>query len=243
MMIKKKNLLIALFFLASCSNESSYEQQNLSELIQPDLNYFSSQYDCSLLGANNLNDLEQYIPKLSALLKNHSFKYQLEFYFADNQKNEIKSFIINVKNSQVIDREKLGLFINSENEIFQCLQKNNNLIATTLISKLDIQNSIFYLEILDCEFSSDSNFGTFKVASDYFFNLLNEYSIAYKADFLNSDSDSRNFYWHNLFNSPEDRDDFFANWVGSDESIEIKELFSGQSECFSSNSYIGYKVY
>ena len=84
-MIKKKNLLIALFFLGSCGNEASNKQQNLSELMQPNQNYFISQYECTLSKNNNLNDLEQYIPKLSQLLKNHSFKYQLDFYFLDSQ--------------------------------------------------------------------------------------------------------------------------------------------------------------
>ena len=62
-------------------------------------------------------------------------------------------------------------------------------------------------------------------------------------DFLNSDSSSTNFYWHNFFNSSLDRDNFYANWIDSEDSIEIKDLFSEQSECFSSNSYIGYKVF
>ena len=242
-MMKNKILLITLFFLASCSREISDSEQNLSELMQPDQNYYSSQFECTLSQNNNLNDLEQYIPKLSQLLKNHTFKHQLYFYFLDSQDDEIKNFIINVKNKESIDPEDLSLFINSENSIFQCLQKNNNLVATTLISKIDQQDDIFYLEILDCEFVPDSNFGTFKVASDYFYNLLNEYSISYKADFLNSDSSSRNFYWHNFFNSSKDRDNFYSSWIDSDDSIEIKDLFSEQSECFSSNSYIGYKVF
>ena len=242
-MMPNKILLIALIFLSSCSNEISNKEQNLSELMQPNQNYFSSQYECTLSQNNNLNDLEQYIPKLSSLLKNHSFEYQLDFYFLDNQDDEIKNFIINVKNNKSIDQEALNLFINSQNNIFQCLKKNNNLIATTLISKIEEQNDIFYLEILDCEFTSDSNFGTFKIASDYFYNLLNEYNISYKADFLNSDSSSRNFYWYNFFNSSKDRDNFYIDWVNSEDSIEIKDLFSEQSECFSSNSYIGYKVY
>ena len=242
-MMPNKNLLIALIFLASCTNEISDKEQNLSELMQPNQNYFSSQYECTLSQNNNLNDLEQYIPKLSSLLKNHSFEYQLDFYLLDNQDDEIKNFIINVKNNKSIDQEALNLFINSQNNIFQCLKKNNNLIATTLISKIEEKNDIFYLEILDCEFKLDSNFGTFKIASDYFYNLLNEYNISYKADFLNSDSSSRNFYWYNFFNSSKDRDNFYINWINSEDSIEIKELFSEQSECFSSNSYIGYKVY
>ena len=186
-----KNFLITLFFLVSCSKEVTNTQQNLSELMQPNQNYFISQYECTLSQSNNLNDLEQYIPKLSQLLKNHTFKHQLDFYFLDSQDDQIKNFIINVKNKESIDSEDLSLFINSENSIFQCLQKNNNLVATTLISKIDLQDDIFYLEILDCEFGPDSNFGTFKVASDYFYNLLNEYSISYKADFLNSDSDRK----------------------------------------------------
>lgn len=242
-MMPYKNLLITLFFFASCSNETTYSQQNLSELIQPNQNFFSSQYECTLSENNNLNDLEQYIPKLSSLLNNHSFEYQLDFYFLDSQSDEVKNFIINVKNNKFIEQEPLSLFINSENNIFQCLQKNNNLLATTLISKIDKENDIFYIEILDCEFILDSNFGTFKIASDYFYNLLNEYKISYKADFLNSDSTSRNFYWHNFFNSSEDRDIFYAKWLSSYNSTEIKDLFSEQSECFSSNSYIGYKVF
>jgi len=80
-MMPYKNFLISLFFLASCSNEVSDNQQNLSELMQPNQNYFISQYECTLSQNNNLNDLEQYIPKLSQLLKNHNFEYQLDFYF------------------------------------------------------------------------------------------------------------------------------------------------------------------
>ena len=167
-MMPYKNFLITLFFLASCSKEVSNTQQNLSELMQPNQNYFISQYECTLSQNNNLNDLEQYIPKLSQLLRNHTFKHQLDFYFLESQDEEIKNFIINVKNKESLDSEDLSLFINSENSIFQCLQKNNNLVATTLISKIDQQDDIFYLEILDCEFGHDSNFGTFKVASDYF---------------------------------------------------------------------------
>ena len=168
-MMPYKNFLISLFFLASCSNEVSDNQQNLSELMQPNQNYFISQYECTLSQNNNLNDLEQYIPKLSQLLKNHSFEYQLDFYFSDSQDDEIKNFIINVKNKESIDQENLSLFINAENNIFQCLQKN--------------------------------------------------------------------------FNSSIDRDNFYASWIDSKDSIEIKDLFSEQSECFSSNSYIGYKVF
>ena len=128
-MMPYKNFLISLFFLASCSNEVSDNQQNLSELMQPNLNYFISQYECTLSQNNNLNDLEQYIPKLSQLLKNHNLEYQLDFYFSDSQDDEIKNFLINVKNKESIDQENLSLFINSENNIFQCLQKNNNLVA------------------------------------------------------------------------------------------------------------------
>ena len=242
-MMPHKFFLIILFFLASCSNEVSDNQQNLSELMQPNQNFFISQYECSLSKNNNLNDLEKYIPKLSQLLKNYNFKYQLDFYFLNSQDDEIINFIINVKNEVPIDQEALSLFINSENNVFQCLQRSNNLIATSLISKTDQLNDIFYLEILDCEFSPNSNFGTFKIVSDYFYNLLNEYDISYKADFLSSDSNSRNFYWHNFFNSAIDRDDFYVKWVDSEDSIEIKEIFSEQSECFSSNSYLGYKVF
>ena len=133
-MMPYKNFLISLFFLASCNNEVSDNQQNLSELMQTNQNYFISQYECTLSQNNNLNDLEQYIPKLSQLLKNHSFVYQLDFYFSDSQDDEIKNFIINVKNKESIDQENLNLFINSQNNIFQCLQKNNNLVVTTLIS-------------------------------------------------------------------------------------------------------------
>lgn len=241
--MKNKILLIVLFFLASCSREISESDQNLSELIQPNQNYYSSQYQCTLNQKNNLNDLEQYIPKLSTLLRNHNFEYELDFYFSDRQNDEIKNFIINVKSNKTIKQDALGLFINSENNIFQCLQKNNNLVGTTLISKIDEQKDIFFVEILDCEFISDSNFGTFKIVSDYFYNLLNDYKISYKADFLNSDTGSLNFYWYNFFNSIPDRDNFYKNWVDSEDSIEIKDLFSEQSTCFSSNSYIGYKVF
>ena len=66
-MMPYKNFLISLFFLASCSNEVSDNQQNLSALMQPNQNYFISQYECTLSQNNNLNDLEQYIPKLSQL--------------------------------------------------------------------------------------------------------------------------------------------------------------------------------
>ena len=95
--MKNKILLIVLFFLASCSREISESDQNLSELIQPNQNYYSSQYQCTLNQKNNLNDLEQYIPKLSTLLRNHNFEYELDFYFSDRQNDEIKNFIINVK--------------------------------------------------------------------------------------------------------------------------------------------------
>ena len=91
-MMSYKNFLITIFFLASCSNEVSDNQQNLSELMQPNQNYFISQYECTLSQNNNLNDLEQYIPKLSQLLKNHNFEYQLDFYFSDSQDDEIKKF-------------------------------------------------------------------------------------------------------------------------------------------------------
>ena len=63
--MKNKILLIVLFFLASCSREISENDQNLSELIQPSQNYYSSQYQCTLNQKNNLNDLEQYIPTVS----------------------------------------------------------------------------------------------------------------------------------------------------------------------------------
>ena len=72
---------------------------------------------------------------------------------------------------------------------------------------------------------------------------LNNYNVSYKGDFLSSDPNSRNFYWQNFFNSLNDRDNFYLNWLGGDDSVEIKDLFSEQSECFSSNSYIGYRVY
>ena len=39
------------------------------------------------------------------------------------------------------------------------------------------------------------------------------------------------------------RDNFYIDWVESEDSTEIKDIFSNQSECFSSSSYIGYKVY
>ena len=107
-MMPYKNFLITLFFLASCSKEVSNTQQNLSELMQPNQNYFISQYECTLSKNNNLNDLEQYIPKLSQLLKNHTFKHQLDFYFSDSQNDEIKNFIINVKNKESIDQENLS---------------------------------------------------------------------------------------------------------------------------------------
>ena len=47
-MMPYKNFLISLFFLASCSKEVSDNQQNLSELMQPNQNYFISQYECTL---------------------------------------------------------------------------------------------------------------------------------------------------------------------------------------------------
>ena len=55
-MMSYKNFLITIFFLVSCSSEVSDNQQNLSELMQPNQNYFISQYECNLSQNNNLNE-------------------------------------------------------------------------------------------------------------------------------------------------------------------------------------------
>ena len=68
-MMSYKNFLITIFFLASCSNEVSDNQQNLSELMQPNQNYFISQYECTLSQNNNLNDLLMYIEPLRNFLE------------------------------------------------------------------------------------------------------------------------------------------------------------------------------
>ena len=67
-MMSYKNFLITIFFLASCSNEVSDTQQNLSELMQPNQNYFISQYECTEDGATTLHALTNLILLIASLI-------------------------------------------------------------------------------------------------------------------------------------------------------------------------------
>ena len=85
-MMPYKNFLITLFFLISCSNEVSDSQQNLSELMQPNQNYFISQYDTltssinsacghSILGNTRYEKIVNFLTYMDMIFPSNNHEY------------------------------------------------------------------------------------------------------------------------------------------------------------------------
>jgi hypothetical protein len=116
-----------------------------------------------------------------------------------------------------------------------------------LSSNLYIDNKVlnldsFEVEILDCKFNNEFNYGTFSIEVDSFLNLIRKQNILYFAKFQQVNELSSEFTWINYLGSNSDKDILYKGWINEEDSITIQESFNTQSTCESATSYKGYKV-
>jgi hypothetical protein len=124
-----------------------------------------------------------------------------------------------------------------------CVMQNNQMLSSNLYIDNKVLNlDSFEVEILDCKFNNEFNYGTFSIEVDSFLNLIRKQNILYFAKFQQVNELSSEFTWINYLGSNSDKDILYKGWINEEDSITIQESFNTQSTCESATSYKGYKV-
>ena len=106
----------------------------------------------------------------------------------------------------------------------------------------NVDNDYTFIEILRCEYNSDSNYGTFKIAIDRFVNKIGTLNIPYSLSYVEDKTTSRGFIWINYFYSEDYKDFLSTNWINEIDSSEIKEEFVTNAVCSDSRGYRAFKL-
>lgn len=245
-MIKALNSLLILIFISACGIRDSENEIKLSSLIEPDFTYTQDLFKCSLNKNQSLISLETFfsknIAKYETLAKEENL--ELSIFFPENNFN-ITNFIISI----ISNKNPIGIkkFIDSINEdsfdkVASCsfaIYQNRGVNFLEPINNTDLYTN---LEILNCKFNTDYNFGTFEISINNFINSLRTIELPYSISYLEDNSSNDGFIWINYYYTDEYKKILSDSWIGDSISLEIQKEFSKNATCIESSKYKSFRL-
>ena len=243
-MFKYLTSFLILSILAACSSETGIDDQRSSSLVKPNFSVIQARYDCLLSEDKSLNSLEAFIPNFVIKIKESLPSAGLEIFF--NQDTSVNKFsLFYLDNDINFSSEIVSDLMDEEgmSDFADCIIQDNQMLSSNLYIDNKVLNfNSFEVEVLDCKFNDEYNYGTFSIEVDSFLNLIRKQDILYFAKFQQVNELSSEFTWINYLSSNSDKDILYKGWINEQDSIIIQESFNIQSTCESSTSYRGYKV-
>ena len=243
-MFKYLTSFLIVSILTACSSETGLDDQRSSALIKPDFSMKQARFDCLLSKDKSLNSLEAFIPNFVIKTKESLPSASLEILF--NQEASIDKFsLFYLDNDMNFNSDTVRNLLDEEgiSDFAACEMQNNQMLSSNLYIDNKVLNlDSFEVEILDCKFNNEFNYGTFSIEVDSFLNLIRKQNILYFAKFQQVNELSSEFTWINYLGSNSDKDILYKGWINEEDSITIQESFNAQSTCESATSYKGYKV-
>ena len=238
----KKIILSSLIILlaASCSKEN--ELQNLNSLIILDNVYEQAFISCTLKPDSSLINFDRFV---DVFIADHQDKFDdiadLNIFFLD-QAESVNKFIFEVRVDQDADEknkiEILNIFNDENLQNEASCETSINLYQGSTLKDFKNNNPKprLYAEILDCNYSKDSNYGTFRLAIESLINHINKFNIDYQIGYV--DKGANQFYWINYYSNKDALSELQEIWLSDREASEnIKTEFELNAQCNTSRYY------
>ena len=238
----KKIILSSLIILLATSCSKENELQNLSSLIILDNVYDHAYVPCTLKPSSSLLNFDRFI---DSFIADHQDKFNdianLNIFFLD-QAESVNQFIFEVRIDQAADKDNkieiLDIFKDENLQNEASCETSIDLNKWSGLKDFEDNNPKprLYAEILDCNYSEGSNYGTFRLAIESLINHIDKFNIDYQIGYV--EKSAREFYWINYYLSKDTLTELQEIWLTDlDTSENIKNEFSLNAQCNTSRYY------
>ena len=233
-----KKLILCLFVLVGCTDNTSVESQDLNQLLKPNFEYRFVEMQCEFRSSNNLASLERLIPKVKEVLP-EEMSMTVAFKFINDQ-IDTKSFYIWLKSLPESNNETN---IDIINEVANCYMRdttNNYGFSAINFDPNQILEDSYITEVIYCNYIDGNSFPTLNFAIQdlrYFFPKDQIYKAFYQEGDLQGE-----FVWINQFESIQEYKSFFEDFNSDENSNIIFTGFTSKANCYSSNLFQTYRI-
>ena len=233
-----KKIILCLFVLVGCTDNTSFESQNLNQLLKPDFEYRFVEMQCQFRSSNNLASLERLIPRIKEALP-EQISMTVAFRFVNDQV-DTKSFYVWLRSDPKINKE---IKIDIINEVANCNVRDTSTNFGFAVINFDPNQTLKdsnITEVIYCNYIDSNSFPTLNFAIqdlEYFFPKDQTYKAYYQEGDLQGE-----FVWINQFKSIQEYKSFFEEFNLDENSTIIFEGFTSKANCYSSNLFQTYRI-
>ena len=233
-----KKIILCLLVLASCTDNTSVESQNLNQLLKPNFEYRFVEMQCQFRSSSNLASLERLIPKIKEVLP-EEISMTVAFRFINDQV-DTKSFYVWLRSDPNLNNEtKIDII----NEVANCNVRNTSTNFGFAVINFDPNQTLedyYVTEVIYCNYIDGNSFPTLNFAIqdlEYFFPKDQTYKAYYQEGDLQGE-----FVWINEFKSIQEYKSFFKEFNLDENSNIIFTGFTSKANCYSSNLFQTYRI-
>ena len=233
-----KKIILCLFVLVGCTDNTSVESQNLNQLLKPNFEYRFVEMQCQFRSSNNLTSLERLIPRIKEVLP-EGISMTVAFRFANDQV-DTKSFYVWLRSDPKLNNEtKIDII----NDVANCDVRETSTNFGFSVINFDpnqILEDSYITEVMYCNYIDSNSFPTLNFAIqdlEYFFPK----DQAYKAFYQEGDLQGE-FVWINQFESMQEYKSFVEEFNLNENSNIIFTGFTSIANCYSSNMFQTYRI-
>ena len=233
-----KKIILCLFVLVGCTDNTSVESQNLNQLLKPNFEYRFVEMQCQFRSSNNLTSLERLIPRIKEVLP-EGISMTVAFRFANDQV-DTKSFYVWLRSDPKLNNEtKIDII----NDVANCDVRETSTNFGFSVINFDpnqILEDSYITEVMYCNYIDSNSFPTLNFAIqdlEYFFPK----DQAYKAFYQEGDLQGE-FVWINQFESMQEYKSFVEKFNLNENSNIIFTGFTSKANCYSSNIFQTYRI-
>ena len=233
-----KKIILCLFVLVGCADNSSVESQNLNQLLKPNFEYRFVEMQCRFRSSNNLASLERLIPRIKEVLP-EEISMTVAFRFINDQV-DTKSFYVWLRSDPNLNNEtKIDII----DEVASCNVRNTSTNFGFAVINFDPNQTLedsYITEVIYCNYIDGNSFLTLNFAIqdlEYFFPKNQTYKAYYQEGDLQGE-----FVWINQFESIQEYKSFIEDFNLDENSNIIFTGFTSKANCYSSNLFQTYRI-
>jgi len=233
-----KKLILCLFVLVGCTDNTSVESQDLNQLLKPNFEYRFVEMQCEFRSSNNLASLERLIPKVKEVLP-EEMSMTVAFKFVNDQ-IDTKSFYVWLRSDPKSNKETKIDIINEVANCYMRDESNNFGFSAINFDPNQILEDSYITEVIYCNYIDGNSFPTLNFAIqdlEYFFPKDQTYKAYYQEGDLQGE-----FVWINQFKSIQEYKSFFEEFNLDENSTIIFTGFTSKANCYSSNLFQTYRI-
>ena len=233
-----KKIILCLFVLVGCADNTSVESQNLNQLLKPNFEYRFVEMQCRFRSSNNLASLERLIPRIKEVLP-EEISMTVAFRFINDQV-DTKSFYVWLRSDPNLNNEtKIDII----DEVASCNVRNTSTNFGFAVINFDHNQTLedsYITEVIYCNYIDGNSFLTLNFAIqdlEYFFPKNQTYKAYYQEGDLQGE-----FVWINQFESIQEYKSFIEDFNLDENSNIIFTGFTSKANCYSSNLFQTYRI-